>query len=423
MVIKEDLLHYLWRIKNFDHTNLTTTEGQSLIINNYGTYNHSDGPDFLEAQIQYNGVVWNGSIEIHVKSSDWHIHGHANDPNFNNTILHVVYESSKEVTRENGEKIPCLELKNRINTSIISLYRRFDNLNWVPCESFIQDIPDMVVFWAKERAISDRLHRRWKDLQSSEKLNLNTWEETAYRLLCRSFGLVHNAEAFGEIASKVPFSLLKKNQDNIEVLEAIYMGVAGLLNVDFKDEYPQKLKGHYSHYKKKYDLREINIPLRHKAVRPFNFPEIALSQFINLMRLPQIFSRLIEADLKTLKELLKVRATSYWNTHFIFDKDSKFKVKLLGSSKIDIVIINAIVPILYFLSIKTGNESWSKKAMTLLEQMPAEKNTVINKWTDLNVKSKSAYDSQALLELKKQYCDSKKCLLCPIGHHIMKSKN
>ncbi len=420
MPIKEDLLHYIWRIKSLNLKNLCTTDGEALNIISFGNYNHSDGPDFLEAQIELSGTKWIGSIEMHVKSSDWNIHGHSSDSNYQNTILHVVYKEDKEIKRKNGTKIPCLVLKGRMNTGIIQLYQKFDSALWIPCESLIDQSSELSQTLAKERALSDRLEKRWKGVNISNNLTNNDWEETAYRLICRSFGLVHNADAFLQIAMNIPYSILKKNSNNLESLEAIYMGTAGLLTSDLEDEYSQRIKNDYQFYRKKYDIQKIDISLKHKAVRPPNFPEVALSQFINLMSKPRIFSQLLEANIQGIEKLLNVKASPYWDNHYTFDKISNTKIKTLGKSKMRGIIINAIVPMLYFMSKKTGDDNWSKKALDLLEQIPAEKNNIISRWESLNIRSNSAYDTQALLELKKHHCNKKKCLSCPIGHNILK---
>ena len=422
MSINEDLLHYIWKLKNFDYSNLKTTDNQQLSINSFGVHNHSDGPDFLNAQITLDDVIWTGSIEIHVNSSDWNAHGHHSDTNFENTILHVVYESDTEIRRLNGKPIPCLELKGRINSSLVELYQNFNTSLWIPCEALIQNTIEFSHIQAKERAITERLEKRWNHVNEYSQEIQNDWEETAYRLICRAFGLVHNAEAFLEIAKNIPFSVLKKNKSDTEVLESIYMGIAGLLDQRFEEEYPLRLQNHFMFYQKKYGLNKTNIALKHKAVRPNNFPEIALSQFIDLMKIDKIFSKLINSDLQTLDSLLSVKASPFWDNHFTFDKVSNHAIKSLGRSKKNIVIINAVVPILHFMSKKTGDDSFSKRAARFLENIPSESNSIISKWKGLGITSKTSYDSQALLELKKSYCDYKKCLSCPIGHEIMKEK-
>ncbi|MEE9373673.1 MAG: DUF2851 family protein [Saprospiraceae bacterium] len=421
MQIKEDLIHYIWKTKNFNHNDLFTTEGLKINIISFGIHNHSDGPDFLEAQIELDDIKWSGSIEMHVKSSDWHSHKHDSDPNYENTILHVVYEADKDVFRSNGEKIPCLELNNRFDSSILELYQKFDNSHWIPCEPFISSVSEISIFLAKEKMLTDRLERRWQDMNKTNDLTDRDWEETAYRLICRSFGLVHNADAFLDIALRIPLSILKKNCDNIENLEALFMGTAGLLTDKVKDEYPRRLKDNYLFLKKKYGLvGHDGIVLKHKAVRPQNFPEVALSQFIQLMRKPNVFSILLNGTLKELHSTLRVSASNYWNNHYTFDNLSTTRIKKLGISKIRIIIINAIVPMLFFMSKKKDEDKWAHKATSFLENIPSERNNIIFKWENLGIEVNTAYDSQALLELKKNYCDKKICLSCPIGHSIMK---
>ena len=420
--LSEDLLHYLWRTKNFNHNDLTTSDGKMIVLINYGHHNHSDGPDFLNAQIEIEGIKWSGSIEIHIKSSDWIKHGHEDDPNYENTILHVVYEDDRDIYLLNQKsKIPCLQLKDRISSSVINLYHQFDKSKWIPCENLIDQASQFSRILAKEKAITQRLERKWSEVEVTNSEMENNWEETAYRLLARSFGLVHNAEAFMMISKHVPLSIVKKNADNRDNLEAIFYGVAGLLKSDFSDAYPTRLKSNYDFLKKKYGLEESHIRLNHKSVRPQNFPEIALSQFISFIIEPNLVSKILDADLKELKKLLKVSASEYWNRHYVFDQVSTEKIKTVGTSRIITIILNAVVPLYYFMSKKLSDEKWSKRANAILEALPAEKNSVIDKWKERGMTSQSAYDTQALLGLKKDFCDHKACLSCPIGHDIMKS--
>ena len=417
----EDLLHYIWKTKNFDQLKLTTASGHSLEIIQFGHYNDTDGPDFLQAQVLIDGVKWVGSIEIHVKSSDWFMHGHSSDSNYENTILHVVYENDREVPRNDDiSTILCLELKHRISSSILEVYNQFDQSTWIPCEPQINNASELAKSLAKERALSERLERKWREVAENNSASNNNWEETAYQLLCRSFGLVHNAHSFLEISKKVPFSVVKKNADNTLKLEALFYGVAGVLDEPFIDDYGNRLQKEFQFLKKKYAIEACHISLNHKAVRPHNFPEIALSQFISLIRQPSIFSKLMESDLSQLYRLLKVSASEYWDDHFSFDKATSFKKKSVGKAKMTIIIINALVPFFNFLSKKLSNERWAKKAHILLEELPSERNGIISKWKERGMVADSAYDSQALLELKKNFCEPKRCLSCPIGHHLLK---
>jgi len=421
--VTEDLLHYLWKTKNLNFQNLKTTIGQELNIISFGYHNESDGPDFLQAKVEIGGVQWNGSIEIHVKSSDWKQHGHSGDPNYQNTILHVVYEDD---ARKKGlvdiSMMPCLELKGRISSNTLELFSQFDNRSWIPCESVLHQASDISKMLAKERALNNRLTDKWNQVKTTNENHEQNWEEAVYIILFRSFGLLHNADAFMQIAEQIPFQVLKKNIDNRFNLESIVYGVSGLLEPDYVDKYPNLLKDNYHFLKKKYNLKEIYTTLNHKAVRPQNFPEIALAQAVTLIARSNLFSQLMNANTEELYKLLKVDTSEYWETHYTFDNESPRKKKVLGKSKTRVIIINAIVPMYYFLSKKLDDDKWAQKATSLLEDLPSEKNNIIKKWSERDISSKTAYDSQALIGLKKNFCDHKLCLQCPIGHNIMKGK-
>lgn len=421
-IITEDFLHYVWLTKSFDQTNLATVEGLPLKILTFGHHNPSDGPDFLDARIQVGDVVWSGSVEIHINSSDWDRHGHSPDKNYKNTILHVVYRHDRHIRINDTEEVlPCLEVGPRISENQIKLLHSFDHNKWIPCESLISEASDISIFSTKERSLSSRMVRRWKEVNILNEETNYDWEEFGYRLLCRAFGLVHNSEAFLAIAKTLPLKVLKKNSHSLLSVEALLYGASGILDQSFKDDYPNRLKNEYDFLKKKYSINSGSlISLKHKAVRPQNFPEISLSQFANLITKDGIISKLLDQDQKGLFALLKVSTSEYWNNHYTFDQLSKTKKKTLGVSRIRIIIINAIVPTLYYLGKKYSDEDRIKKAISLLEEMPTEKNSIITRWQKLGLTTKSAYDSQALLELKKHHCDLQKCMSCPIGHNILK---
>jgi len=422
-MIKEEFLHYIWRTKNFDHRDLVCSRNRKLHIKSYGFLNPSDGPDFLEAKVEIGGVEWNGAIEIHINSSDWDVHNHSSDKNYRQTILHVVFNEDKEISISPNEYLPCLELKKRISTSIIHRYKEFDKGKWLPCESLLHKASEIAVFSAKEKALAQRLGRK---AQEVEALNVETerdWQELGYQLLCRSFGLVHNADPFLEIARRVPYQIVKKNNDSIETLEAMFFGVSGMLDRQFEDEYPNRLKKKFNFLKKKYSLQygPTHLRIKHKAVRPQNFATISISQFANLIGKQGIISKLMDADEKETYALLDISASPYWNNHYSFDKMSTTKRKVLGKGRKRTIIINAVIPTLYFIGKKQGEQKRIKKASDFLENTPPEKNAVIDKWKELGVPVRNAFDSQALLELKKTYCDCKRCMSCAIGHEILKT--
>jgi len=421
-MIKEELLYYIWRTKNFNHNHLTTTRGENINIISYGQLNSSDGPDFLEAQVEIGDVLWSGAIEIHTNSSDWKKHMHEKDTNYKKVILHVVFNHDAEIKHSIDEHIPCLELKKRIPHNLIEIYKAFDRKKWIPCEHLINSATVLAIASAKEKNLANRFDRRLQEVESMNKKTEKDWEELCYRLLLRAFGLVHNAEAFLSISNNVPLQIVKKNRDSNQTLEALFYGASGLLDREFSDDYPRKLKEDFSFLYKKYRLnRKAQIALRHKAIRPQNFPTIKLSQFANMIMKPGIVSKLIHSDISQIEKLLTVSASPYWHNHYTFDKLSKSRKKTLGKSRIRVIILNAIVPTLYFIGKKYGDEEKLKRAKHILEKLPSENNVIIKRWKSLGISCENAYDSQALLELKKYSCDIQACLNCPIGHHILKN--
>ena len=388
----------------------------------YGQLNFSDGPDFLEAQVEIGDTLWSGAVEIHTKSSDWKKHLHERDPNYGKVILHVVFHHDAEIKYSSNELIPCLELKKRIPHNLIEIYKSFDRKKWIPCENLIEKTSGLAISSAKEKCLANRFDRRLKEVETINEDAEKDWEELCYRLLLKAFGLVHNAEAFLLVAHNVPLQIVRKNRDFNQILEALFFGVAGLLDGEFKDDYPRNLQEEYSYLKQKYDLNEgNNVALKFKAIRPQNFPTIKLSQFAKLIMEPGIISKLMNADIALIENLLRVPASPYWHNHYTFDKLSKSRKKTLGKNRIRVIVLNAIVPTLYFIGKKYSDDEKLERANQILEKLPSENNAIIKRWKTLGLNSKNAYDGQALLELKKYSCDNQACLNCPIGHDILTS--
>jgi hypothetical protein len=278
----------------------------------------------------------------------------------------------------------------------------------------------MATLSAKEGALHHRMTRRWSEVEEINQETEKNWEEVSYRIILRAFGLTLNGSAFLELAKRVPYKLIQKNRDNQLTIEAMLYGAAGLLNDSYQEQYPQALLKEYKFQKEKYQLEDQPpIPFNYKRVRPQNFPAIKISQFANLVTRQDLLSNIVTADLAEIKSLFKLRASDYWDSHYTFEKSSKKTKKTMGSERVKVIIINAVVPILYFLGKIRDDDQLLMKANYLLEALPSEKNSIITKWNLLNVSSENAFDSQALLELKKNYCDAKACMKCPIGHSIM----
>lgn len=425
-MIREDFLYYLWKLRKFNFQSLCTTEGLDVKIEKFGDQNTDSGPDFSNAKLKIGDTTWYGNIEMHVFSSDWEKHSHHIDPSYNNVILHVVYEHDQNIKTESGFIIPCLELKHRIDKTDIKNYKllRFNN-NWIPCEKMIGKINEITKTTTIEKAVTERLFRKARQLKDILDKKQNNWAESFYIYLSRYFGMSINADAFEMLAESCPLNLILKESDDILKIEALLFGQAGFLNNDFKDDYPNKLKTEYKHYKAKYNMKSIPVSVwKYSRLRPYNFPAIRIAQLANLIYQNQnlLEKTLQQKTIENLRKIFNSDASRYWSDHFSFDILSSKKKKTIGRSSLDILLINTVIPTIFLYGYLNGSEYHKDLAINLLTEIPSENNSIIKKWHTLGFDIKTAFDSQALLELKSNNCDLQKCLECPIGYEIMKIK-
>ncbi len=421
--MKEDLLHYVWRLQNFHLKDLKTTAGETIDIIHFGSHHHHSGPDFFNARIKIGATEWVGNVEMHIKSSDWLKHQHDKDEAYNNVILHVVYEEDIPIYRKTKEKIPCLELKRRIPQKISNHYLRLmHNETQIPCENLLSNIPNF--YWNKwlERLLIERLEHRVTLIDQTMNFNISHREEVFYQLLAKSFGSKINSIPFERLSRSLPLKILAKHQNNLFSIEALLFGQAGMLQKEFKEEYPQQLKKEYQFLQKKYNLKSIHLSeWKILRMRPANFPTIRIAQFAALIfQSNRLWSYLL--DCKNIKEIttfFQVEVSDYWLNHYVFDKESMPKSKKLGLSTIYLFAINTIIPFMFHYGKEQQNERIKNKAIQLFFEIPPEKNHIISMWKQLQIVPKNAANSQALLHLKNNYCDKKRCLNCMIGHQIL----
>jgi len=421
--MKEEFIHYLWKYKLLSNK-LQLTTGDSLIILNQGTHNKDAGPDFINAKVKINNVVWAGNIEIHINSSDWFEHKHNYDKSYDNIILHVVLNDNKPIKRANGELIPTLEIANKFD---LALYDNYQNIirskNWIPCENYFKQIePTYFNLWL-ERIVIERIERKVDELRIRFNYNKKNWEQTFYELVARSFGFKLNSEPFELLAKSLPINYLTKHINDELQINSLILGQSGLLNQRFTDNYPKDLLNEYNFLKNKYNLNPLSSHLwRFLRIRPNNFPTIRLSQFAQLIYSSRkLFSKTIEAESYIeLQQLFKVKAAPYFDNHYIFDEEiAESKEKHLGNSAIDLLIINVVVPFLFLYSFEKDEQYYRNKALRLLENIKPEFNSIVKKWEITGFKAKNAMQTQALLELTENYCFKKKCLDCVIGIKIL----
>ena len=416
----ERILQFIWQFQYFNKSELSTTQGEVLRILFQGQLNSNQGPDFNNAKIRIGDTTWAGTIELHIKASDWNKHGHQEDKNYKNVILHVVWENDE--IKETS--IPVLELKERVSKVLMKRYQELMNsTSFIASEHSIHTVPEISWKAWKERLLAERLLRKSKKVENYLQQNSFHWEETFWWLLARNFGMKVNADIFEDVARSVPLALLAKHKNQVLHVEALLLGQAGLLEGKMVEDYPCMLQKEYKFFKKKYGLRQPGNQVFFLRMRPGNFPTIRLAQLAMLIHESMhLFSKIKEANsIHDVKNWMSVTANDYWHYHYRFDENSVFKLKKLGNAMIDNIIINTIVPVLFAYGNNHDENKYKQKALDWLESIDAETNSITRGFYKLGVKSRTAYDSQALVELKTQYCDSKRCLECAVGNYLLRS--
>ncbi len=370
--------------------------------------------------------MWAGNVEIHVHATDWKLHKHQFDQAYDNIILHVVFVEDKKISRKNGESIPTIEVAESFD---IGLLKRYKNLmqskNRIPCEFQIREVDRFKQNNWLDRLLIERLEIKSKGIEEKLEYNNNDWSETFYQHLASNFGFKVNAVPFELLARSLPLKILAKHKDNIKQVEALLFGQAGMLENNKVDKYYKGLIKEYDFLAGKYKLVPIDVHLwRFMRLRPVNFPTIRISQFAALIaNSSHLFSKVLGNDSYSfLLNLFNVQASSYWNTHYTFGKETVGKSKKLGKTGIQLILINTVAPFLFIYGRKKNEQSFIDRALKLLDQIPGEKNAIIRMWSDIEMNTSTAFNTQALLHLKNNYCDKKLCLSCGIGHTILNQK-
>ena len=420
--MKEDFLHYIWKEQLFDKTDLFLVNGERIEIIEVGEHNTNSGPDFFNSKIKVGNLIWVGNVEIHINSSDWKKHKHQNDKAYNNVILHLVYNNDKEILTEKGEIPQTLSLENRIDFKLLDRYKNlFKQKEVVLCSSYLSSVNDELWEDTLRKLSINRIHNKAEEIDESLDKTTNDLEWVLFSLIAQSLGLKVNKQAMLMLAQSIPIKILRKYQKDTFQLSALLFGQAGFLEDDFKDTFPTELQQEYRYLKHKHKLVYLEKYIwKFMRLRPASFPAIRIAQLQSIMSQPQFYDKIKQAiTYKNLQGILKVELDKYWDTHYMFDKPSVSKKKKLGAGTLDIIIINAIVP-LYYLIGKKDNK-YKTYATDLLKAIKAEKNSVVKKFTDSKKHIYSASDSQALIHLYNFYCIPKKCLTCSIGKQLIKN--
>ncbi|MDR2036366.1 MAG: DUF2851 family protein [Bacteroidales bacterium] len=417
----EDFLHYVWKHRLYLTQDHTAIGGEKIEVLHPGIANTHAGPDFSDARIRIGTTLWAGCVEIHICSSDWEKHGHHHDPAYNNVILHVVYQHDTDVYTENGQKLPVLELHfdDRYYENYLQLAGKKET---IACKEKLGSIDEFTWMAWLDRMAIERLEQKSNDILRTYSSTGNNWEETFYRRLARNFGFSLNGLPFETLAKSLPYHLLLKHKDHPDQLEALLFGQAGMLQDKYEDAYYTGLQDEYLFLRNKYQLVPIESHLwKFLRLRPVNFPTVRIAQFADLIhRNDHLFSRIIGSDTtRQLEEMFTIRASGYWDTHYVFGKDAVDRKKTFGKTAFHSVMINTVIPFLFVYGKVRSKEDFCIRAIDLLQNLPPEKNTILTLWHESGVDNPTALTSQALLQLKNEYCMSKRCLHCAVGNKIV----
>ena len=418
----EQLLHYVWKHKIFPLKELKTTTGQQVEVIDTGLANTDAGPDFFNAKLKLDGVLWIGNIEIHERSSDWFKHGHHADAGYNSVILHIASEIDTEISRSNGERIPQIQLicPEAVRTNYKEL---LETDSYPPCYRIIPSLSPFTAHSWMSTLQMERFEQKATLLNERLKRCQGNWEDAFFITLARNFGFGLNGDAFETWAHRLPFRAVDKHRNDLFQIEAIFFGQAGILEDSDGDGYYLRLKKEYTYLQHKFGLIPMDASLwRFLRLRPANFPHIRIAQLACLYhRAYGLLSRIMETEtLQGVRDILKGGTSEYWLTHYTFGGSSPSRPKTLSNTSLDLLIINTVVTFLYAYGLHKGNRVLCARAGSFLEELKAENNYITRMWEQCGMKASNAADSQALIQLKKEYCDKKKCLYCRIGYEYLK---
>ncbi len=425
----EAFLHYVWQYQYFNKADLATTLGEPVSVFAPGLRNSNAGPDFFNARVRINNMDWVGNVEIHIHSSGWADHRHDDDAAYDNVILHAVWDEDKKIYRKDGTLLPTIELKHRVDDALLLRYNRLLNTpGQVPCAAMLKRVSEVTKISAVNKALLQRMEMRARKVAEAHQRNGNDWEETTYQLIARNFGFKVNAEPFEQLALALPYKLILKHADRPLQVEAMLFGQAGFLEEKGSDEYFLNLKREYTVLSAKYGLapgRLTRAQWRFLRLRPANFPTLRIAQLAALLCAQKnIFSRIIEAwSYRNLRELFSFRQSEYWRRHYRFGAAAAGEtVPGLGTSSVDNVVINSIVPLLVAYGRLRDEQLFIDRAIEILENVPPENNSIAKNWSDLGVAAHNAADSQGLIELYNNFCLKRRCLDCNIGFTIIQPR-
>ena len=438
----EKLLQYCWKHRILPEGELRTADGESIEIVDTGLLNTDAGPDFFNARLRIGDRLLAGNVEIHIRRNDWYAHGHDRDAAYDNVILHVVdaqsngpADADSAIRTREGRILP--EVKISVPEEIRANYRELlSEDSYPPCYKIIPNVTPLSMHSWMAALQTERLKQKTEAIAERVSMLKGNWEHAYFITLARSYGFGSNSDALEQWARNMPMTSVAHHRDNLFQIESIFFGQAGMLNIaavrerlqleTAADEYFQRMQSEYEYLKHKFQMTDKYAPQwKYMRMRPQNFPTIRIAQLARLYYERRTsLSQLIECDtIDKLRKMFHCGVSDYWQTHYTFGHESQPSAKQLSAASISLLMINCAIPMIFAYGRQTGSEALCNRALDLLESLPPENNTITRMWKQVGLESRSAGDTQALIQLKKQYCDRKDCLQCRIGYEYMKLKS
>lgn len=423
--MQENFLHHIWALQYFEKQDLRTTEGDPVDIFSPGNLNTDAGPDFSQARLRIGDIHWVGNVEIHVRSSAWAEHHHGEDPAYESVILHVVWQDDVPVRRKDTSRLATVELRGRVNEVLIRNYRQLITSSFsIPCRKHLPSVRSVVKTSMVSRALAHRLEHKAEEVIATGKSCGMDWEDTTYQWLAGAFGFKINKEPFFQLARAMPLRILQKHSDLTQI-EALLFGQAGFLEGNRGDEYYLHLRKEYRLLAHKYGICEQRMQKSQwlfLRLRPSNFPTLRIGQFASLIHHRRaLFSTLLHTtSAEELIRFFSVDVSPYWSTRFRFNSTASLRVHALGRSSVDVILVNAVVPLLSAYARYADLPELMDRGLHILEHLPPEANGITRRWSDLGMPPQNAMESQGQIELFNTFCREKRCLQCAIGAAIVR---
>ncbi len=419
-LFSEELLQHIWQFGLYNQHHLMTVSGEPVAVLHPGELNRNAGPDFTGARVRIGGMEWAGNVELHYRTSDWRRHGHQRNPRYDNVVLHVVFEHDAPF-----HTAPCLELGPRIPKLLLKRYQALRaGAAFVPCAPLLHRVEENTWEGWKPALLFARLQRKAAVLLRWLEQSRFNWEEVCFRAIAQAFGMPVNTAAFLELSFSMPFMVLARHRPHLHRLEALLFGQSGMLAGAFTDAYPQELQREYLFLRHKYRLEPMPAhQWQWLRMRPSAFPTMRIACFAALLHnSPHLFSRILETDtLSDAERLFFVEPSAYWREHYRFDIPA-IRTAGIGKGTVHHLFINTVAPLLHLYGEYMGLPQYKQRALRFLRELPPENNRILRGWAEEKVAPANAGDSQALLQLKQEYCDRKRCLDCAVGRRLLRGE-